>query len=114
MKDQLFVLAPGFFDGNDGPLYCSDAIAIEGLLSFFPGLRQKIDVHYIDAPRPRHAIIELLGEENQSSPVLVLSEDRVPLDNGVALQSYGQTKFINSPDQIRQYLSSQYGVARPA
>ncbi|RWP64442.1 DUF3088 domain-containing protein [Mesorhizobium sp.] len=114
MKDQLFLLAPGFFNGKDGPFYCGDAVPVEGLLSFFPALRNKIDVHYIDAPRPRPAIIELIGEENQSAPVLVLGDDRIPLDRSIELQSHCQTRFINSPDDIRRYLSSQYGVAHSA
>ncbi|MDH6153651.1 MULTISPECIES: DUF3088 domain-containing protein [Paraburkholderia] len=114
MKDKLFMLRPGFFQGSDGPFYCGDSVAVEGLLGFFPQLRSEIDIEYIDAPRPRMAIIELIGEANQSAPVLVLSTGRVPLDDGVEIRVHNQTRFIDSPDDIRRYLSSQYGVARPA
>ncbi|MDN0084528.1 DUF3088 domain-containing protein [Crenobacter sp. SG2305] len=112
MKDKLFILKPGFFQGSEGPFYCGDSVGVEGLLGFFPQLRNEIDIEYIDAPRPRAAIIELIGEENQSAPVLVLGTGRVPLDNGVEIRVHNQARFIDSPDHIRRYLSSQYGVAR--
>ncbi|MBP0624416.1 DUF3088 domain-containing protein [Cupriavidus consociatus] len=112
MKDKLLMLRPGFTQGTEGPFYCGDAVAIEGLLSFFPQLRSQIEVEYIDALRPRKAIVDLIGEANQSAPVLVLGGGREPVDNSVEVRMYGQTRFVNSPDHIRRYLSSQYGVPR--
>ncbi len=76
-KDQLFLLQPGFFKESEGPFYCGDSVAVEGLLSFFPQLRNEVDVHYIGAPRPRAAIVALIGADNQSAPVLVLGDERV-------------------------------------
>jgi hypothetical protein len=114
MKDKLFMLRPGFFQGSEGPFYCGDSAAVEGLLSFFPGLRSQIDIEYIDAPRPRHSIVELIGEENQSAPVLVLGLGQVPKDEAIEIQLHGSTRFINSPGDICRYLSSQYGVAHAA
>jgi hypothetical protein len=102
VKDKLFMLRPGFFSGSEGPFYCGDSVAVEGLLGFFPQLRNEVDVEYIDAPRPRMAIVELLGD------------GRAPVDDGVEIHVSGQTRFIDSPDHIRRYLSSQYGVAHPA
>lgn len=110
-KDQLFMLKPGFFKESEGPFYCGDSVAVEGLLSFCPQLRNEVDVHYIDAPRPRAAIVALIGEDNQSAPVLVLGSERVPFDAGVEIRTHKEARFIDAPDQIRRYLSSQYGVA---
>jgi hypothetical protein len=114
MKDRLFMLRPGFFQGSDGPFYCGDSVVVEGLLSFFPQLRAAIDVDYIDASRPRASIVEWIGEGNQSAPVLVLAGGVVPRDGTIALQTYGNVRFINVPAEICRYLSSQYGVARSA
>lgn len=111
MKDKLFILRPGFFSGEEGPLYCGDSVAVEGLLSFFPQLRNNVDVEYIDAPRPRNAIVELIGETNQSAPVIVLGDGQRVKDAAVDVQDHNGTRFINAPDDIRRYLSSQYGVA---
>jgi hypothetical protein len=111
MKDKLFILRPGFYSGAEGPFYCGDSVSVEGLLSFFPQLRDAVDVEYIDAPRPRNAIVELIGEDNQSVPVIVLSNGRALKDASVDVREHNGTRFINAPDDIRRYLSSQYGVA---
>lgn len=62
MKDQLYLLKPGFTNADLGLLYCGDSVAVEGMLSFFPTLRQVVDVHYLDFPRPRAALVEALGK----------------------------------------------------
>ncbi|WP_213306727.1 DUF3088 domain-containing protein [Paraburkholderia sacchari] len=111
MKDTLFILRPGFFSGGEGPFYCGDSVAVEGLLSFFPQLRSDVDVQYIDAPRPRRPIVELIGEANQSAPVIVLGNGQTVNDSTVDVREHNGTRFINAPDDIRRYLSSQYGVA---
>jgi hypothetical protein len=112
MKDKLLILRPGFFSGTEGPFYCGDSVSVEGLLSFCPQLRDLVDVEYIDAPRPRGAIVALIGEDNQSAPVIVLGNGQEPKDVSVAVQEYNGTRFINAPDDIRRYLSSQYSVAQ--
>lgn len=114
MKDKLFILRPGFFKDANGPFYCGDSVSVEGLLSFFPQLRSAVDVEYVDAPRPRESIVALIGEDNQSAPVLVLRQAHAPKDDAIAVQEHNGTRFINAPADIRRYLSSQYGVAHVA
>lgn len=113
MKDVLFLLRPGFYEGQSGPYYCGDSVSVEGLLSFFPTLREQVDVRYIDFPRPRNGVVELLGAENQSVPVLVLASDRVNKAASVTLATHGTYRFINNEADIRRYLSAQYDVATP-
>jgi hypothetical protein len=76
MKDTLYLLRPGFFNAGVGPLYCGDSLPVEGLLSFFPRLRTLLEVHYLEFPRPRAALVETLGEEHQGIPVLILADER--------------------------------------
>ena len=114
MKDTLFILRPGFFKDSEGPFYCGDSVAVEGLLSFYPQLRDAVSVEYVDAPRPRRPIVALIGEDNQSAPVLVLGDGRTPKDDAVAIREHDGRRFIDSPADIRRYLSSQYGVAHVA
>lgn len=111
MKDILFLLAPGFTDNGTGPYYCGDSAPVEGLLSFFPSLRDDVDVRYIEAPRPRQAIVALIGNANQSAPVLVLGEGRTLADATIAPREYEGRRFIDNEGEIRRYLSSEYGVA---
>lgn len=107
MKDQLFLLRPGFFNAGLGPLYCGDSVAVEGLLSFSPVLRDLVDVHYLEFPRPRGALVEFLGEDHQSAPVLVLADD-APDELEVETQSANGRRFIAEEHEIRRYLSSRY------
>ena len=69
-KDQLFLLKPGFFKESEGPFYCGDSVAVEGLLSFFSQLRNEIDVHYIDAPRRARVRPSLRSLVRTISPLL--------------------------------------------
>lgn len=108
MKDQLFLLRPGFVNGDKGPYYCGDSVSVEGLLSFFPALRDKIEVHYIEFPKPRGAVVALIGADNQSIPVLVLSKSGAAKDQTLAIHSFEGKNFINQEADIRKYLSSEY------
>ncbi len=112
MKDRLFLLKPGFEIDGDGPLYCGDSVAVEGLLSFYPELRSLIDVDYVAFPRPRSPIVDLVGVDHQSVPLLVLAEEREVQDESIVPQTVSKRRFLNDEAQIRKYLSSQYGIAR--
>lgn len=114
MKDRLFLLAPGFTTMEGGPFYCGDSVGVEGLLSFFPALRDEVDVVYCAAPRPRAEIVALIGEGNQSVPVLVLSPETAVRTAAISVFHHEDMRFINDPAIIRQYLSTQYGVAEAA
>ena len=109
MKDQLFLLKPAFMNGGLGPLYCGDSVAVEGLLSFCPVLRELVDVHYLEFARPRGPLVDALGEPHQSVPVIILSDDVEITDLGVQPQVANGRRFIADQKLIRRYLSAQYG-----
>lgn len=110
VKEQLYLLRPGFMNAGIGPLYCSDSAPVEGLLSFFPNLRKLIDVHYIDFPRPRAVLVEALGEEYQAVPVLIMAPGRTLRKEMPEVKSAHGRSFLNDQKSIRQYLSLQYGL----
>jgi hypothetical protein len=94
---KLFLIKADFKDLKraDGLNYfCPDCVTIEGLLSFYPELRNELEVNYVDFNRPRKGLVDLLGEENQSCPVLVL-------ENGT---------FINEPGRIIQHLTENHRI----
>jgi len=95
MKDTLYLLAPGFRDPAypDKIFYCWHCALMEGVLASFPELARKLDVRRIPWPRPRQALVELLGAENQSLPVLVLAEGG----------------FINNKDAILTAFTDRHG-----
>ncbi len=110
MKDQLYLLRPGFTNAGMGPFYCSDSAPVEGVLSFFPQLRELLDVHYLEFPRPRTPLVKALGEKHQSLPVLVLAPDRQVKDDSLRPDSAQDHLFFTEEASIRQYLSTQYGL----
>ena len=110
MKDQLYLLRPGFSNAGIGPLYCNDSAPVEGMLSFFPALRELVDVHYLEFQRPRAALVAALGEEHQSLPVLIVAPGRKIKDESLDPQSAKNRLFFADEKQIRQYLSGQYGM----
>lgn len=109
MKDQLYLMAPGFMNAGLGPFYCGDSVSVEGLLGFFPQLRELIDVNYVEFPRPRQALVEQLGEDNQSIPVLILAEDS-PVLNSKSLHKAQGRYFLSNERDIRDYLSSRFDL----
>lgn len=99
MMEKLFLIKPDFQDPNRGAknkYFCPNCVLLEGLLSFYPRLRNELEVHYIDFARPRPAIVDLIGEANQSCPVLVLEDGR----------------FINEPQDIVRYLTENYHIGK--
>nr|WP_209007747.1 DUF3088 domain-containing protein [Roseibium litorale] len=93
------MLQPGFSDPAypGDTFYCWHCALMEGVLASFPELAARIDVRRIAWPRPRAEIVELLGEENQSLPVLVLAEGG----------------SINDKDAILSALSERHGFPLP-
>lgn len=94
---KLFLLKADFQDANraDSKKYfCPECSPIEGLLSYYPRLRNELEVTYVDFARPRKVLVDLVGEANQSCPVLVL-EDRT---------------FINEPNEIIRHLTEKHQI----
>ncbi len=73
---------------------------MEGLLTTFPVLKEKLEIHYVAYPRPRTAVIKLVGEENQNLPLLILKEGDTPA-------------FISDLDEILSALSGRHGIPLP-
>ena len=112
MKDQLYLLRPGFMNADTGPLYCSDSAPVEGVLSFFPQLRQLVDIHYLEFSRPREPLVNALGDQYQALPVLILAADRKIRDKELE-PSYANGKwFFADESSIRHYLSTQYDLPK--
>ena len=117
MKPKLFLLKPGFKDRNtdygDKFYFCPQCAMIEGIIKYYPQLATLIEINYVDFSRPRKAIVELIGEENQSCPALIIenySDENVDLSNFL---SSADKLFTNSTDFIAKYLAEKYGIGYP-
>ena len=112
-RDVLYLLKPGFMDGINGPYFCPGCAQMVGLLEFYPALKQHIEVRWLDFPRPRPELIELLGEENQSCPVLVLRDTPTGLPSSRPIQQAKGRWFVEGANEIATYLAHARGIGIP-
>lgn len=110
MAEPLFLISPDWHDDAGGPWFCPAGSTIEGVLAFYPKLRQQLDVTYLDFARPRPPVIEQVGEAHQSCPILVLDGE---LDWSEAQTSETTGRRFLQDEAIIPYLAARYGIGRP-
>jgi hypothetical protein len=113
MKDKLFLLKSGFMDQGQGPYFCPGCALVEGMLSFYPALRDRVEVVYLDFPRPRAALVAEIGEDNQGCPKLVLGAAPRTVPEGVTIHQAQGKSFVTDGLEIARYLAAVHGVGRP-
>lgn len=86
---------------------------IEGILHYFPELNDKIEIIHIDFPRPRKLIVEILGEENQGCPLLIISRDEAEGADTSYFSKHGDWLFVNNKYDIARFLGERFGMAIP-
>lgn len=111
-RDKLFLLRPGFTDpAYPGQIfYCWHCALLEGVLASFPDLAQRLDVERIAWLRPRQPVVDLVGEANQSLPLLVLADGQT---SRFQTASHHGRAFIADKDQIMAALSERHGFPNP-
>ena len=112
IRDRLFLLRPGFTDPAypSKQFYCWHCALMEGVLASFPDLAARIDVERIAWPRPRAAVVALLGAQNQSLPVLVLAERQT---SAYQTGTHAGHAFIDDRDRILTALTERHGFPWP-
>jgi len=75
-KDRLFLLPSDWPDPAHGSevFHCEACITVEGMLAVYPQHAANIEVIRVPWPRPRDAVVEAIGEDNQNCPALVFAE----------------------------------------
>jgi hypothetical protein len=97
-RDILFLLHPRFVCETGVRQFCPGTMLIEGVLSCFPDLRSRLDIRYVDFPKPRLPIVEVVGETKQGSPMLVRQGEQGP-------------RAIEDLREILAILTRDYGVS---
>mgnify|MGYP000023225251 CR=1 FL=1 len=114
---KLFLLKPDFLDANmdkDAKFYCPSCAQVLGIITYYPQLKEKLEIIFIDFKRPRKEIVELIGEENQGCPNLILSKDEAAvLEDTSYLIDYGDYFFQNNALLIAEFLAEVYDVGVP-
>jgi Protein of unknown function (DUF3088) len=112
MRDTLFVLRPGFSD-RGARWFCPFSAQVMGFLTYYPEVRQTLDVVELEFPRPRKQIVDLVGEGHQGAPLLVLGDDAPGPVPGVTLGQANGHSFVEKTMQILRYLAHTRGVPGP-
>jgi len=112
MRDTLFLLQPDFIDpAYPGQrFYCWHCALLEGVLMSFPSLAGKLDVVRVPWARPRQPVIAVVGEENQSLPLLVLAAGETSRH---ATGGHQGRAFVADKDAILAALSERHGFPDP-
>ena len=112
LRDRLFLLKPDFEDpAYPGKrFYCWHCALLEGVLASFPSLTAKIDVERIPWRKPRQALVDIVGEDNQSVPLLLLAADA---PDELATGRFGAQRFVDDKDAILAVLSRRHGIPHP-
>lgn len=111
IRDKLFLLAPGFKD-HDRREYCPECAEMWGLLNYFPAIRETLEIRYQPIERPRAEMVELLGEEYQNCPTLILAETADPGPFAAPKTANGQ-RFLDNARDIGKYFAHRYGTPFP-
>jgi hypothetical protein len=108
-RDRLIILKPDFedpaFPGQR--FYCWHCALMEGVLASFPQLVTRIDVERIAWPLPRRAVIDLIGDEDQSLPVLILADDA---PTGLEAGQANGRRFVRGKDAILEALALRHSI----
>lgn len=106
-KDTLFLLDAHNFVKAGLIRFCPACAMVNGYLHYYPKVAEQIDIITISPERPRAKIVNLIGEDNQGSPVLVLAASS-KLPEGITAQQANGYQFINDERQILTYLGLTY------
>lgn len=110
-RDILFLLAPGFEDNNRRE-YCPECSELWGVLSYFPAIKEALEIRYEPIAHPRLGLTALLGEGEWNCPTLVLAEgvDAGPYTDVKTENGY---RIIDNARDIGRYFAYVYGTPFP-
>ena len=110
-RDTLFLLPPGFFD-NDRREFCPECAEIWGVLSYYPAIKESVEIIYQSIAKPRAELTALLGDKNQNCPTMVLAESSPHYEDCGIMQKSGH-RFTNNARDIAKYWAARYGTPYP-
>lgn len=112
MKDRLFLLRPGFVDRGITS-FCPFSAQVVGFLTYYPAVRDTLDVIELPFDKPRHPLVDLVGEAHQAAPILVLASAPAAPPPSVTIGHAGGHAFVEKTIEILRYLAATRGVPGP-
>lgn len=111
MKDTLYVLAPGFDDGGT-TYFCPFSAQVTGYLGYYPQVKATLDIVELDFKKPRKPLSDVLDEQHQAAPMLVLGGEPVRVPD-VAIGETNGRKFVEKTKEILKYLAATRSTPAP-
>lgn len=109
--DKLFVLRPGFDDGGT-TYFCPYSAQVIGFLAYYPQVKDTIELVELAFPKPRHPLVDLLGESHQAAPMLVLAGTPASVPKVTVAEANGHS-YVEKTIEILRYLAATRGVPGP-
>lgn len=110
-KDILFLLPPGFEDNNRRE-FCPECAEIWGLISWYPAIREALDIRYQPIAKPRTDMVTMIGNDNQNCPTLVL-RDGVEAGSHASVKNANGARFLDNARDIAKYFAHRFGTPFP-
>lgn len=111
--DTLYLIRADFHHDGSGPYYCPGCVEMLGLLALYPQLEDHVQIQHVDFQRPRPALVDLIGEENQGCPVLILATPPTDLPAHLKVQHAQGHAFVEGTREIGLYLAHIHGIGMP-
>lgn len=111
MRDTLFLLRPGFQD-HGAVHFCPFSAQVIGFLAYYPQVRETLDVVELPFEKPRRPVSDLLGENHQALPMLVLAGEPASVPHVTIGEANGH-RFVAKTIEILRYLATTRGVPSP-
>ncbi len=109
-RDILFLLPPGF-EANAQREFCPECAEMWGVLSYFPAIKEALDIRYVGIEHPRGPICALLGEGRWNAPTLVLAPGHRTVSR-TAKTAAGR-EYLDSAREIAAHFADLYGTPQP-
>lgn len=110
--DRLFLLRPGFED-QGRHWFCPFCAHVIGFLAYYPEVRTTLEVVELDFAKPRQPLVDLLGDEHQAPPMLILAPNSPTDVADVDIAEARGHRFVPRTLHILRYLAATRGVAPP-
>ena len=111
-RDLLFLLAPGFLSSDGERQYCPECAELWGVLSYFPAIREALEIVYQPIDHPRPQLTSLLGAGDWNCPSLLLGEGADAGPDATVIEVNGRRLLDNARD-IGKYFAWRYGTPFP-